>query len=132
MNFFNLYIILKFSLAGLIGVVTNFGITTIFKEYLKLNKYFSNSLGLSIALIFNFCLNHYFTFNISRGVSATQIFYFICVSLLSVYLNHKIVFFCNHKLLINFYFSKCIAVILLFIWNYTFHSLITFNQNFIL
>ena len=54
---------------------------------------------------------------------------FMTISLISVYINHKIVFLCNQKLKINFYLSKSFAVMILFFWNYILHSLITFNNN---
>tara|TARA_B100000900_G_scaffold168677_1_gene143287 strand:- start:3556 stop:3954 length:399 start_codon:yes stop_codon:yes gene_type:complete len=129
MNLFDFEVLLKFSFAGLIGVVTNFILTAFLKEYIKLDKFFSNSIGLLFALSLNFFLNKTLTFDINYQNNVFPIISFISISLTSIYLNHKIVFLCTQRLKINFYLSKSFAVIILFIWNYILHSRITFNNN---
>ena len=129
MNLFDFEVLLKFSFAGLIGVVTNFILTALLKEYIKLDKFFSNSIGLLFALSLNFFLNKTLTFDINYQNNVFPIISFISISLTSIYFNHKIVFLCTQRLKINFYLSKSFAVIILFFWNYILHSKITFNNN---
>ncbi len=129
MNLFDFEVLLKFSFAGLIGVVTNFIVTALLKEFIKLDKFFSNSIGLLFALSLNFFLNKSLTFNINYQNNVLPIISFISISLTSIYFNHKIVFLCSQRLKINFYLSKSFAVIILFFWNYILHSGITFNNN---
>ena len=126
---FNIETILKFLFAGAIGVTTNFIVTALLKEYFKVNKFYSNSTGLFFALSLNFILNKILTFEINYQNYMKPIISFMTISLISVYVNHKIVFLCNQKLKINFYLSKSFAVMILFFWNYILHSLITFNNN---
>jgi putative flippase GtrA len=54
--------IIKFGIVGLSGMVIDFLITWLCKEKLAINKYISNSLGFSIAVVNNFYLNYYWTF----------------------------------------------------------------------
>ena len=129
MNLFDFEILLKFSFAGLTGVVTNFILTALLKEYIKIDKFFSNSIGLFFALLLNFFLNKTLTFGINYQNNVIPIISFISISLASIYFNHKIVFLCTQRLKINFYLSKSFAVIILFFWNYILHSKITFNNN---
>lgn len=129
MNLFDFEVLLKFSFAGLIGVVTNFILTALLKEYIKLDKFFSNSIGLLFALSLNFFLNKTLTFDINYQNNVFPIISFVSISLASIYFNHKIVFLCTQRLKINFYLSKSFAVIILFFWNYILHSKITFNNN---
>ena len=129
MNLFDFEVLLKFSFAGLIGVVTNFIVTALLKECIKLDKFFSNSTGLLFALSLNFFLNKTLTFDINYQNNLLPIISFISISLTSIYFNHKIVFLCTQRLKINFYLSKSFAVIILFFWNYILHSRITFNNN---
>lgn len=129
MNLFDFEVLLKFSFAGLIGVVTNFIVTALLKECIKLDKFFSNSIGLLFALSLNFFLNKTLTFDINYQNNVLPIISFISISLTSIYFNHKIVFLCTQRLKINFYLSKSFAVIILFFWNYILHSGITFNNN---
>ena len=126
---FDIETILKFLFAGAIGVTTNFIVTALLKEYFKVNKFYSNSTGLFFALSLNFILNKILTFEINYQNYIKPIISFMTISLISVYINHKIVFLCNQKLKINFYLSKSFSVMILFFWNYIFHSLITFNNN---
>ena len=129
MNLFDFEVLLKFSFAGLIGVVTNFIVTALLKECIKLDKFFSNSIGLLFALSLNFFLNKTLTFDINYQNNVLPIISFISISLTSMYFNHKIVFLCTQRLKINFYLSKSFAVTTLFFWNYILHSGITFNNN---
>ena len=129
MNLFDFEVLLKFSFAGLIGVVTNFIVTALLKECIKLDKFFSNSIGLLFALSLNFFLNKTLTFDINYQNNVLPIISFISISLTSIYFNHKIVFLCTQRLKINFYLSKSFAVTTLFFWNYILHSGITFNNN---
>mgnify|MGYP001242717419 FL=1 len=126
---FDIETILKFLFAGVIGVTTNFIVTALLKEYFKVNKFYSNSTGLFFALSLNFILNKILTFEINYQNYMKPIISFMTISIISVYINHKIVLLCNHKLKINFYLAKSFAVMILFFWNYILHSLITFNNN---
>ena len=128
MDIQSIFIFLKFSASGLIGVLINFSLTFILKENLKINKYFSSSFSLLIALIFNYILNRYWTFQVIMEPICSQFFKFFLVVLISVFFNHFIVFLFHRFLKINFYYSKFIAVLLVFIWNFTMHSLYTFNS----
>ena len=128
MDIQSIFIFLKFSTSGLIGVLINFSLTFILKENLKINKYFSSSFSLLIALTFNYILNRYWTFQVIMEPIYSQFFKFFLVVLISVFFNHFIVFLFHIFLKINFYYSKLIAVLLVFIWNFTMHSLYTFNS----
>ena len=54
--------IFKFGIVGLSGMAIDFFITWLCKEKLSLNKYIANSLGFSVAVVNNFFLNYYWTF----------------------------------------------------------------------
>ena len=87
--------IFKFSLSGALGVSINFIITFILKEKLNLNKYFSNTAALSIALVVNFICNKFWTYNNYNTIISDEIIKFIIVVLISIILNHTIVVYFN-------------------------------------
>jgi len=120
-------IFFKFSVAGLLGVGINFAITAFLKEFLSLNKYFSNTVGIIIALFLNFFINRNWTFSITNQLLEIQLFKFFIVVIISIILNHFIVFFFTRKNNFNFYYSKLIAVAIVFIWNFIMHTIYTFN-----
>ena len=120
-------VLLKFSLIGIIGVVINFLITFLLKEYLKVNKYVSNSFGYLIAISFNFLANKFFTFKSDNSEIYSEVIKFIIVTSIGILINHIIVYLLTEKKNMNFYFSKIAAVIVVFIWNFTLHSIFTFK-----
>ena len=120
-------VLLKFSLIGIIGVVINFLITFLLKEYLKVYKYVSNSFGYLIAISFNFLANKFFTFKSDNSKIYDEVIKFIIVTSIGILINHIIVYLLTEKKNMNFYFSKIAAVIVVFIWNFTLHSIFTFK-----
>ena len=120
-------VLLKFSLIGIIGVVINFLITFLLKEYLKVNKYVSNSFGYLIAISFNFLANKFFTFKSNNSEIYNEVIKFIIVTSIGILINHIVVYLLTEKKNMNFYFSKIAAVIVVFIWNFTLHSIFTFK-----
>ena len=120
-------VLLKFSLIGIIGVVINFLTTFLLKEYLKVNKYVSNSFGYLIAISFNFLANKFFTFKSDNSEIYNEVIKFIIVTSIGILINHIVVYLLTEKKNMNFYFSKIAAVIVVFIWNFTLHSIFTFK-----
>jgi len=123
-----IFIFFKFSVSGLCGVLTNFLLTFLLKEKLFLNKYISNSSALTIALFINFILNRNWTYQVNLEPVFSQSFKFLLVVTVSVLINHFIVYVSHKNFKFNFYFSKLIAVALVFIWNFVMHSIYTFKS----
>ena len=123
-----IFIFFKFSISGLCGVLTNFLLTFLLKEKLFLNKYISNSSALTIALFINFILNRNWTYQVNLEPVFSQFLKFLLVVTVSVLINHVIVYVSHKNFKFNFYFSKLIAVALVFIWNFVMHSIYTFKS----
>ena len=123
-----IFIFFKFSISGLCGVLTNFLLTFLLKEKLFLNKYISNSSALTIALFINFILNRNWTYQVNLEPASSQFLKFLLVVTVSVLINHVIVYVSHKNFKFNFYFSKLIAVALVFIWNFVMHSIYTFKS----
>jgi len=123
-----IFIFFKFSVSGLCGVLTNFLLTFLLKEKLFLNKYISNSSALTIALFINFILNRNWTYQVNLEPVFSQFLKFLLVVTVSVLINHVIVYVSHKNFKFNFYFSKLIAVALVFIWNFVMHSIYTFKS----
>jgi putative flippase GtrA len=115
----------KFGIVGLLGMVVDFGVTWLFKEKVRINRYVANAIGFSCAVVFNFMLNRAWTFSSQANVEG-QLARFIAVSLVGLGLNTGIVYFFNRRNL-NFYLSKALAIVLVFVWNYAANSYFTFR-----
>tara|TARA_B100001287_G_scaffold206007_1_gene175106 strand:+ start:1608 stop:2012 length:405 start_codon:yes stop_codon:yes gene_type:complete len=123
----NFFLLLKFTIIGIIGVAINFLITWLLKDILKFNKYLSNSLGYGIAMFFNFFGNRTWTYSAVDELLFYQFLKFLIVVFVGVSLNHIIVFYFHSLRKTNFYVSKIIAVVIVFFWNFTMHTFFTFD-----
>ena len=119
---------IKFLTVGLSGMIIDFGITYICKEKLAVNKYISNSLGFSIAAISNFFLNKYFTYQSNSSEIATEFYWFMGISIISLLIYNGIVWIGINKLNFKFYSSKMLAIFFITFWNFFAHLLITFHH----
>ena len=119
---------IKFSCTGLIGVLLNFSLTFLLKEKLLINRYVSNSVSLFCALALNYFLNRVWTFQSSNDLFK-EVLIFMSVIFMGLIMNHLLVYFFHQRKKVNFYFSKVLAVIIIFTWNLIMHSNYTFNST---
>ncbi|MBC7915220.1 MAG: GtrA family protein [Pyrinomonadaceae bacterium] len=118
--------IVKFGLVGIIGMGIDFGLTWLFKEKFRVNKYAANTIGFSAAVINNFILNYFWTFN-STGKNP-QLFFikFLVFALIGLGLNNLIIYLLNEKLSLKFYLAKFLAIGLVFLWNFSTNNYLNF------
>ncbi|MFR5870399.1 MAG: GtrA family protein [Alistipes sp.] len=118
---------IKVCVVGGTGVVVDFGITFLFKEKLKLNKYIANSLGFMAAASTNYLLNRWWTFRSHDPEVAQQYVQFVGISAIGLILNNIIIYLLNDKARLNFYLSKLIAIGLVTLWNFFMNYYFTFT-----
>ena len=118
----------KFSCTGLIGVILNFSLTFLMKEKFFINRYVSNSVSLFCALALNYFLNRVWTFQSNNDI-LYEVLMFVGVIFIGLMMNHLVVYFFHQRKKVNFYFSKVLAVIIIFTWNLIMHSQYTFNTT---
>ena len=118
---------IKFCVVGGTGVVVDFGITFLFKEKLKLNKYIANSLGFMAAASTNYLLNRWWTFRSHDPEVAQQYVQFVGISAIGLILNNIIIYLLNDKARLNFNLSKLIAIGLVTLWNFFMNYYFTFT-----
>lgn len=120
--------VFKFGIVGLIGMAIDFSITWLFKEKFKVNKYLANAFGLIFAVTNNYIINRIWTFKSNSTSWEEEFLKFLIVSLVGLGLNTLIIYlFHQRKEGVNFYVAKLIAIVIVFVWNYTLNSLFTFN-----
>ena len=118
---------LKFGVVGFSGVFVNFGVTWLFKEILKLNKYVSNIIGFIVAATTNYLLNRWWTFQSTNPQVGTEYAKYFLISLVGLGIDTLTVYVLNGKLKWNFYLSKIFAVGASTLWNFFGNLLFTFN-----
>ena len=108
-------------------MVIDFSVTLLCKEKLQLNKYVSNSAGFCCAVINNFLLNRYWTFEHTAHPIALQFVSFALVSVTGLLINNLILYLLLKYSKANFYLIKLVATGLVFFWNYSINFFFTFN-----
>lgn len=120
--------IFKFGIVGCSGLVIDFAVTYFLKENVGLNQYLANILGFSFAVINNYLINRFWTFNGKNAKVSYQILRFLAISLIGLCLNTAFIFLLQ-LMSCPFYVAKLIAIVLVFAWNYTTNALITFKKT---
>ena len=118
---------LKFGVVGFSGVFVDFGITYLFKEIIKINKYVSNAIGFICAATSNYILNRIWTFQSENTDVATEYGKFMLVSVIGLGINSLTLYILTDKLKWNFYLSKIFAIGMATLWNFFANLLFTFK-----
>lgn len=120
--------VIKFGLVGCSGLLIDFSATYYLKEKADINKYLANAMGFICAVLSNFFFNKYWTFN-SAGNQKTsiQFLFFLLISIVGLCINTGIIIILVKKLHARFYFSKLIAVFVVFLWNFLMNNYFTFS-----
>lgn len=119
--------IIRFGITGASGMVIDFGITWVCREKLKWNKYIANSTGFTIAAINNFIFNRIWTFRSNNPDWTPEFGKFMAFSLAGLLLNNLFVYIFHKRLNQNFYLSKLVATLLVFLWNFTMNYYFNFR-----
>jgi putative flippase GtrA len=117
----------KFGIVGFIGMCVDFLITWLLKEKIRINKYIANSIGFTCAVINNFFLNLKWTFHTGGPNINIYFIKFILISIIGLGLNNMFVYLFNDRLSINFYVSKALAVVCVFVWNFAANNYFNFH-----
>ena len=120
--------VLKFGIVGLSGMCIDFSITWLCKEKIRLNKYFANSIGFSVAVVNNFWLNYTWTFKGAHNSVPSAFGLFVLFALIGLILNNFFVYLFNDLGALNFYVAKGLAILCVFTWNFGANYLFNFHS----
>ncbi|MCA6415271.1 MAG: GtrA family protein, partial [Cytophagales bacterium] len=109
------------------GLIIDFGLTYLFKEKWRVNKYIANGVGFFSAATSNFFINRSWTFASADPDVGGQYLKFILFSIVGLLINSIIVWLLNDRLKKNFYLSKAAATIIVTLWNFLSNFLFTFR-----
>ncbi len=123
-----IYRILKFGTVGFFCFFIDFGLTYVFKEKLKFNKFTANTIGFLTSAVVNFTLNRMWTFESDSHDIEMQFIKFISIASFALILNSVIIYLLNVKIRFNFYISKLMAVFFVMFYNYSMNALFTFTD----
>jgi putative flippase GtrA len=119
--------LIKFGVVGFSGLIVDFGITYLFKEKLRVNKYLANGLGFSVAVVSNFFLNKWWTFENTGQDYLSQFLTFTTVAIVGLVINQGILYLLHEKVKLNFYFAKLLAIGAVTLWNFGFSNYVVFS-----
>ena len=126
---------LRFILVGFANTAIDFTVLFILLA-IGMNIIVANFISTSVAFIFSFIANKNYTFRDTEKTSPVMIIKFITVTLIAAWGIQPIVIGFTKPLLLNFFdeplanfFSKCLAIGVGLVWNYTLYSHFVFKQN---
>jgi putative flippase GtrA len=119
--------LIKFALVGITGMGLDFGTTWLLKEKVKINKFIANATGFSIAVVNNFMLNKYWTFDNQNAIATEQFVKFLVISIIGLCINSLLLFILLKKIKGNFYLVKLAVIGLVFFWNFSANYFYTFK-----
>ena len=126
-NLMNLFwVFFRFGVVGVTGMGVDFGLTFIFKEIVKVNKFVANSIGFVFAATTNYFLNRIWTFNSHNPEIGTEFLKFFIVSSIGLLFNNFFLWIFHQKMGMKFYFAKLLAIGITLIWNFFVNYLYTF------
>jgi putative flippase GtrA len=117
---------IKFCIVGFSGVLVDFGITFLFKEVFKVQKYLANAIGFTTAATTNYLLNRVWTFQSSNPHVMQEFSRFFLIALIGLGINSLIIWAMSGKLKVNFYVSKLVATVIVTGWNFLINAYFTF------
>jgi putative flippase GtrA len=117
---------LKFGAVGATGVVVDFSFTWLSKEKAKIQKYFSNAIGFTLAASSNYFLNRWWTFHSNNPELAIEYSRFLVFSIIGLGMNTAIIWFLVTRRSHNFYISKLFAIGIVTVWNFFINLAFTF------
>ena len=119
---------IKFGLVGFTGMILDFGITYLLKEKARIHKYVANSLGFISAATNNYFLNRIWTFNSDDPQVMVQYTKFVLIAITGLGINNLVIWLLSDKIgKLNFYIAKFIAIVVVFVWNFSMNYLFTFT-----
>lgn len=119
--------LLKFGVVGVSGMLIDFGITWLLKEYFRVNRFVANACGFCLAVTSNYLLNRNWTFGQTSAGIPLQFSKFFIVSLTGLAINTLLLFLFTKKTRINFYVLKLFVIGIVFFWNYFINLIFTFR-----
>lgn len=120
------YQIVRFGIAGVIGMAIDFGTTWFIREKLKWNQYLANTCGFLLAVVNNYMINRFWTFK-SQQYWLPEFGRFMAFSLIGLVLNNTLLYVFHSKLKIRFYLAKLMAIGCVFVWNFLSNKLLNFH-----
>ncbi len=120
--------LVKFAIVGATGLIIDFSITWLLRDVLFVNGYLASGCGFVIAAASNYYINSRWTFKTDSTNRGRQFVLFFIISFVGLGLNIVFLYFFQ-KLGVSFYISKALAIGLVFFWNFTANSVITFRPR---
>lgn len=110
---------LKYGTVSVIALIVDFGTLLVLNFVFNVNYLMSASVGFTLGLIVNFFLSNERVFTDPRIKSKTANFAaFALVGVVGLVANDAIIWLCHGVLNLSIFISKCIAVVIVFFWNF--------------
>ncbi|HJV78914.1 MAG TPA: GtrA family protein [Paludibacter sp.] len=119
---------IKYGLVGVLGLVVDMGVFYLMNKKLGINYVVSNITSSSLAVIHNFILNSYFTFNVTDK-KLKRFLSFYAIALIGMAISTGLLALFIDVLKLDSMISKLISIIIVALIQYFFNKELTFRTK---
>ena len=119
----------RYFIVGGTAAVFDTGTLYLLTEYFEIYYLISAVIGFVLGLIINYVLCKLWIFNKTKYSRKKEFAYFVLIGIIGLGLNVFIIWFCSSVLLIWYMYSKIIAIILVFFWNFIARKYLLFTDK---
>jgi putative flippase GtrA len=117
----------KFALVGFSGMIVDLTVLYLLVEFFAVHYLVASVVSFLLAVVNNFLLNKYWTFEDKNKRGVYQFFSFLLISLCGLVLNLVIMYLLVDLCVVWYILAKVIAIFLVTFWNYFMNKKITFG-----
>ncbi len=129
LNINEINVFLKYSLVGIIGTAIDVCTLYLFVEYFKIHVLVATAMSFIIAVVNNFVLNKYWTFQNRDSNIRKQFIKFMIVSIVGISLTELFMVFFVYIAGLWYIISKLFTSLLVLCWNFLANKLWTFKDK---
>ena len=118
----------KFCVVGTIGAIIDIGGLYILVEFFGLHYLLGAAISFTLAVINNYLLNKYWTFQNKSKNHTKQFICFLLVSIGGLLINLGIMYLLVEILFVWYLLAKAVASIIVLFWNFLMNKYITFKS----
>lgn len=127
----NFYVFFKYGVVGITGTIIDVGTLYVFVDFIHIPVLIATAMSFVLAVINNFVLNKYWTFQNKSSNIKKQFIKFFIVSIIGLFLTEICMALFVYVLAIWYLASKLLTSAIVMLWNFLGNKYWTFKDKFI-
>jgi len=121
--------LIRYGAVGLVAFVADFATLYLLKTYLNLHYLVAAAFGFIVGLLINYSLSIKWVFSYRKIKNAkVELLIFVFIGVAGLLINELVMYVCTGLLLFYYLYSKILATMIVFIWNFAVRRATLFKQ----